>query len=171
MDGQLLYQTSNDLRKKAAKATRVFIERDGFEVIDTGFDAIAGGIDIVARDDVGMVHFIFVRVCKFCLPDPVKVDLSFRRNVEMRAITWLERNDVTDVMLCFDVADLGIVGENRAILRFHRNVLEAPCSCDELRARGVTHATSMPADDGVADDGDLAVEPVDAPDAQEDAEE
>ena len=40
-----------DLKERAIKATKLFLKRRGYEVIETGWECPAGAIDVVATDD------------------------------------------------------------------------------------------------------------------------
>lgn len=50
-----------DLKERAIKATKLFLERRGYEVIETGWECPAGAIDVVATDDEALV-FVEVSV-------------------------------------------------------------------------------------------------------------
>ena len=147
MDG--IKNTCNmELQQKAVRAVKMFAERSGDEVIDTGFDSMAGGIDLVTRDEYGTIRFVVVRVRRFGLANPVEVNGRLRRTLEARAVAWLGlHREIADTMLCFDFADVGVVGPDRAILRYHRGILEAPCNSDDLIARGEMRALGIPVDD------------------------
>lgn len=157
MDGNIHIATQAELLEKAIKATATFLRRNGDEVLDMAFECPPGRIDLVSRDAGGTIHIVNVRVRRYSLPDMLEVDADIRHVLELRAACWLESHrEEVDCAVEFDFADLAIVGEDRALMRVHRNVLAgAPILGGELLARSEIRAAAVP-DDAVEVDVDDA---------------
>ena len=149
MDGNIHITTSVELQEKAIKATATFLERGGDEILDAAWESDAGRIDVVSRDANGVIRFVFVRVDRGFLPKMVEMTDRIRQCMEVRAVMWLrDHRDAADCMLAFDIADLGVIGSDRAIMRVHRNALGDACpfTGGDLLARSEMRAASIPDD-------------------------
>ena len=155
MDGFRHYIEDDDLQNRGVRAVCRYLEMQGHEIVHEHFDSVVGGFDIVSRDDGGAIHFVDVRVRKFGLPVVSDVSEGMRRRYENRAIAYLDAHrDVTDVPLVFDVADVGVIGTDRAILRYQTSILSS--TSDELRSSASMLAAEVPDDD---DDVPFEIEP------------
>ena len=115
----------SNLNLKAMKAASRFLERCGYDVLETGWKCAAGTTDIVAEDgDV----LVFVDVSA-----RDSIDRGFptescsqetRARREMVALAYLaEHSDVTERPIRFDNVALLVVGPDRAMIRHHINAL------------------------------------------------
>ena len=117
------------LEQKVLDATARFLERRGMEILDKEYDCAFGYMDVIARDEDGVIRFVRCTARRWALPDDEPADRYSRSTLERIAIEWLDAHpDVSDSSVTFDVIDFAIFGENynRALLRHYRNVLELP---------------------------------------------
>lgn len=118
----------SNLKTKATKAASRFLERCGYDVLETGWKCPAGTTDIVAEDG-DMLVFVDVSARD-------NIDRGFptesrsqetRARREMVALAYLsEHPDVTERPIRFDDMALLVVGADRAMIRHHTNVLGEP---------------------------------------------
>lgn len=106
-----------ELQEKAVKAATRFIERKGFELLDTGWTSLEGTqIDLIASDDDTLV-FIDVTATEYGEGGKVK-----RSDLEIAAASWLAGNTPDgDIQVRFDIIDMLVVSTDRALLRHHIN--------------------------------------------------
>ena len=113
-----------ELENRAIKAASMFVTRRGYEVLDEewGIPEQEIQIDLVARDEDDIV-FIDVKARAYgdSLPDE---DID-RKRLESVAARWLASHpeQAEDVTVRFDAISLLVIGEDRALLRHHINVL------------------------------------------------
>lgn len=117
----------SELKQKAIKAASTFLDRKGYEVIDTEWKSEDGGaIDLVARDGDDLV-FCDVQVSEGLdkgMPGDYAEGSRERR--EIAAAKWLGANmgdDDPNVCIRFDDIALMVIADNRALLRHHINCL------------------------------------------------
>lgn len=113
----------SNLKTKATKAASRFLERCGYDVLETGWKCPAGTTDIVAEDG-DMLVFVDVSARD-------NIDRGFptesrsqetRARREMVALAYLsEHPDVTERPIRFDDMALLVVGADRAMIRHHIN--------------------------------------------------
>lgn len=115
----------SNLKTKATKAASRFLERCGYDVLETGWKCAAGTTDIVAEDgDV----LVFVDVSA-----RDSIDRGFptescsqetRARREMVALAYLsEHPDVTERPIRFDNVAVVAFSPDRAMIRHHINAL------------------------------------------------
>ena len=127
-----------ELQEKAVKAATRFIERRGFELLETGWTSPEGTqIDLIASDDDTLV-FIDVTAIEYG-EGGFEGGKVKRSDLEIAAASWLAGNTPDgDIQVRFDIIDMLVVSADRAPLRHHINAF----SC------GVEQPTSIPAPAG-----------------------
>lgn len=111
-----------DLGKRGEDAACMFIEREGFEILERNWRCASGEADIIAIDD-GCLVFIEVKTRAgdvAGLPEE-SVTPEKRRRYEEIALAYLRASDFGNIFIRFDVASITLLDENRAMLRYHRN--------------------------------------------------
>lgn len=123
-----------ELQEKAVKAAARFIERKGYELLETGWTSPEGTrIDLIASDEDTLV-FIDVTATEYGEGGKVK-----RGDLEIAAASWLAGNTPDgEMQVRFDIIDMLVVSADRALLRHHINAF----SC------GIEQPTSIPAPAG-----------------------
>lgn len=112
-----------DLKERAIKATKLFLERRGYGVVETGWECPAGAIDVVATDDETLV---FVEVSARATAEggfPEGGGREDRGRRETVAIAYLAEHEGVDCPVRFDNVSLVVLGEDKAFLRHHINAL------------------------------------------------
>ena len=120
----------NELKKRARKAARRYLELKGMEIVDKNWsrDDLAGRIDIIADDD-GTIVFATVSVSSTAADDAgFREEPLSREQAELLAATWLGEHPDTavDVPVRFDRIAILAVSGDRAMLRHHVNCLGLP---------------------------------------------
>ena len=123
-----------ELQEKAVKAATRFIERKGYELLETGWTSPEGTkIDLVANDEDALV-FIDVTATEYG-EGGFEGGKVKRSDLEIAAASWLAGNTPDgDIQVRFDIIDMLVVSADRALLRHHINAF----SC------GVEQPTSIP---------------------------
>ena len=115
----------SNVKTKATKAASRFLERCGYDVLETGWKCAAGTTDIVAEDgDVLVFVDVSARdgIDRGFPTDSCSQENRVRR--EMVALAYLaEHSDVTERPIRFDNVALLVVGPDRAMIRHHINAL------------------------------------------------
>lgn len=110
-----------ELQEKAVKAATRFIERKGYELLETGWTSPEGTqIDLIASDDDTLV-FIDVTATEYGKGgfEGGKVK---RSDLEIAAASWLAGNSPDgEIQVRFDIIDMLVVSTDRALLRHHIN--------------------------------------------------
>lgn len=115
----------SNLNTKATKAASCFLERRGYDVLETNWKCPAGTSDIVAEDgDV----LVFVDVSARGSADrgfPTEsCSQQARTRREMVALAYLtEHDDGTERPVRFDNVAVVAFGPDRAMIRHHINIL------------------------------------------------
>ena len=106
-----------ELQEKAVKAATRFIERKGYELLESGWTSPEGTqIDLVANDEDTLV-FIDVTATEYGEGGKVS-----RSDLEIAAASWLAGNTPDgDIQVRFDIIDMLVVSADRALLRHHIN--------------------------------------------------
>ena len=107
-----------ELQEKAVKAAARFIERKGFELLETGWTSPEGTqIDLIASDDDTLVFTATEYGEGGFEGGKVK-----RSDLEIAAASWLAGNSPDgDIQVRFDIVDMLVVSTDRALLRHHIN--------------------------------------------------
>ena len=107
------------LQEKALRASVAFIERKGLDTLDSG----SGYADLVALDD-GALVFIHV-TCSADEDGRFPEEPADREAAEKAAAEWLRKHEdaPADTSVRFDEIALVLVGERRALLRYHTDAL------------------------------------------------
>lgn len=110
-----------ELQEKAAKAATRFIERKGYELLETGWTSPEGTqIDLVADDEDTLV-FIDVTATEYG-EGGFEGGKVKRSDLEIAAASWLAANSPDgEIQVRFDIIDMLVVSADRALLRHHIN--------------------------------------------------
>lgn len=110
-----------ELQEKAVKAATRFIERKGFELLETGWESPEGTtVDLIATDEDALV-FIDVTATEYGEGGFEGGKVS-RADFEIAAAGWLASHpEGPDTQVRFDIIDMLVVSEDRALLRHHIN--------------------------------------------------
>lgn len=110
-----------ELQEKAVKAATRFIERKGYELLETGWTSPEGTqIDLVANDEDTLV-FVDVTAIEYGEGDFEGGKVK-RGDLEIAAASWLAANSPDgEIQVRFDIIDMLVVSADRALLRHHIN--------------------------------------------------
>ena len=110
-----------ELQEKAVKAAAHFIERKGFELLETGWESPEGTVvDLIANDEETLV-FIDVTATEYGEGGFEDGKIP-RADLEIAAAGWLASHpEGPDAQVCFDIIDMLAVSTDRALLRHHIN--------------------------------------------------
>lgn len=112
---------SSKLQEKALRASAAFIERKGLDVLDSAPGS--GYADPVALDDgaLAFIHVTYSADEDGRFPE----EAADREAAEKAAAEWLRKHGdaPADVGVRSDEIALILVGESRALLRYHTNAL------------------------------------------------
>lgn len=110
------------INEKAMKAIGTYLERRGFEILESGWAHGTDGIDFIAREEDDLV-FVITEVVQDGgdgFPEE-KVD---RAALERVAAAYLaQAAGSADYAVRFDFVSMLVLGGSRAFLRHHRNCL------------------------------------------------
>ena len=103
----------SELKEKAIKAAEKFLERRGYEVVESNWKSEGGNsLDLVASFDKGM---------------PEEGSEGSRERREIAAAAWLSEHaddeGYVDMPVRFDSIAMMLLSENRALLKHHINCL------------------------------------------------
>ena len=115
------------LKQNAIKAAATFLDRRGYEVIDTEWEFEDGGyIDVVTRDEDAIVS-CDVQARRGVEKGMPEESLGAHERMEVNAAKWLGQHgddpDNVDIAIRFDQIAMLVIGEDRAFLRHHINCL------------------------------------------------
>lgn len=110
-----------ELQEKAVKAAARFIERKGYEFLETGWTSPEGTqIDLIANDD-DTLAFIDVTATEYG-EGGFEGGKVKRSNLEIAAASWLAGNTPDgDIQVRFGIIDMLVVSTDRVLLRHHIN--------------------------------------------------
>ena len=105
-----------ELKQKPTKAAVTFIDRRGYEFIDTELKSEDGGyIDVVARDEDAIV-FCDVQACRGVEKGMPEESLGARERMEVNAAKWFSQHgddpDNVDVAIRFDQIAMLVISED-----------------------------------------------------------
>ena len=110
-----------ELQEKAVKAATRFIERKGYELLETGWTPPEGAVIDLIADDEGTIVFIDV-TANTTEEGGFQNGKYTREQLELAAACWLGGNMVEgDIAIRFDFIDMIVVSDDRALLRHHIN--------------------------------------------------
>lgn len=110
------------IEERGVEAAVKFLERKGYEILESPYTCKAGTADIVAVEDNALV-FTEVKTRSNTdtgLPEEA-IEQSKRKAAENIAISYLSDHEVADTLVRFDIISILVVGPDRAFLRHHRN--------------------------------------------------
>lgn len=113
--------SNSKLQERAVQAAARFIERKDFDLLETGWTSPEGTtIDLIANDANTLV-FIDVTATEYGEGGFEDGKVS-RDDMEIAAAAWLASGlPDGDARVRFDIIDMLVVSENRALLRHHVN--------------------------------------------------
>lgn len=110
------------INEKAMKAIGSYLERRGFEILESGWAHGTDGIDFIAREEDDLV-FVVAEVVEDG-GDGFPSEEFDRAALERVAAAYLAQVDGdADCAVRFDFVSMIVVGDSRAFLRHHRNCL------------------------------------------------
>lgn len=111
-----------DVGKRGEEATCLFLEHEGFEIIERNWRCPSGEADIIAIDGENLV-FVEVKTRSSestGLPEEA-VTREKRRRYEEIALAYLRSSTLGSMYVRFDVASVTLLDGDRGLLRYHRN--------------------------------------------------
>lgn len=126
-DDQTPELSKKELGQRGERAAAHFLEKKGFEILETNWSCFAGEADIIALDG-STLCFVEVKTrtgVQKGFPAEA-VDSKKRARYEKIAACYLQGYDKTDISVRFDVISILVLNKNRAFLRLHTNAF----SCD-----------------------------------------
>ena len=108
-----------NLLERTIVAAATFLERRGYDIVDSGWKSGDSSIDIVARDEDGTLVVVDVRARRGA-DEGFPVATASRGRSEMAAARWLESHPDEGGCECpvrFDSISMMIVAPDRALLR------------------------------------------------------
>ena len=120
--GKAAGERNAELGRRGEDAAARFLDRRGYDIIERNWTCVAGEADIIARDGESVV-FVEVKTrsnCEKGLPSEA-VDAAKRERYERIAALYLQKLDVVDVPIRFDIVSIVAVGSDRAMIRHHLN--------------------------------------------------
>ncbi len=114
--------TPQEIGERGEKAAALFLERKGYEILDTNWRCFAGEVDIVAADE-DTLCFIEVKTrtsIQKGFPEE-SVDAVKRSKYEKIAACYLQEKNPSFEKVRFDVISILVVSKTRAFLRMHIN--------------------------------------------------
>lgn len=107
-----------EIGKRGERAAVLLLERKGFEILETNWRCKAGEADIIAFDEDALVFVeVKTRVGADSGMPAEAVTPQKRSRYEKIAAWYLSQHDVADVRVRFDVIDVLVVAEDRALIR------------------------------------------------------
>lgn len=108
------------------KAACAYMRHLGYEIIDQDWHSVAGTWDLVARKGIELV-FVKLYFAEFKMPPSRAIGPNERSTLEQRAIAYLaaHQDQIERASISFDIMYICIIGEDRAMVRHHRNILSA----------------------------------------------
>lgn len=109
------------IHERAIKTVSKLIKNQhNFEILHTNYECSEGVVDIVAQDPADKaIHFVQVREFPEKLPKVDKPSSQQRAINEALAIQYLINEDLFNATIVFDEADMIIINENQAFVRYH----------------------------------------------------
>ncbi len=110
-----------ELGERGEQAAAAYLERIGFEILDTNWRTKAGEVDIVATDGdvLVLVEVKTRRSLKAGTPEEA-VSATKQRRLGKLAGAYVQRLEREPETVRFDVVTIYVLGEDRALLRHHR---------------------------------------------------
>ncbi len=113
-------------RELGIEASKRFLARRGYTVLEANLAHGRDAVDIVAKDEDTLV-FVSVKTKKNTGNGfPAEhMSCQSREALEKAAVTYLATHDASDMAVRFDVISLLILSENKAFIRHHINAFSA----------------------------------------------
>ena len=111
-----------EIGKKGERAAAKFLERRGYEILETNWKCKFGEADIIAEKD-GVLVFVEVKTrttVEKGFPEEA-ITRAKRKKYEVIAATYLQDHFYVGINVRFDVIALLVVAPDRAFLRHHVN--------------------------------------------------
>lgn len=129
----------SNLNEKAKKAASRYLERRGYDILEEGWASSAGTSDVIATEGDTLV-FVDVKARRDTdkgFPEG-RVDAAERTRREMVALAYLAEHDFADMAVRFDNVSLVVIGDDRALVRHHINVLYEAVETPQMAAASAT---------------------------------
>ena len=113
---------NRELGRRGEAAAARYLKLIGYEILERNWLCPAGEADIIAREDETLV-FVEVKTrtsLKKGFPSEA-VDEAKRSRYERIAAWYLRESDLVDIPVRFDVVDLLVVSEDRAMIKHYVN--------------------------------------------------
>lgn len=113
---------NKELGARGEEAAARFLVHRGYEILERNWTCTAGEADIVARDGDAIVFVEVKTRSDSSMGFPAEaVTAKKRQRYERIACLYLERHELTDVLVRFDVISLVAIATDRALIRHHIN--------------------------------------------------
>jgi putative endonuclease len=117
---------SHELARRGETAAADFLERRGHTVVERNWTCKAGEIDVISLDADELVFVeVKTRATNKCGSPEEAVDESKQERIRSLAEIYLSAAGLTDVDVRFDVIAIRYMGDDRALLRHHRDAFRA----------------------------------------------
>jgi putative endonuclease len=115
-----------ELARRGEAAAADFLERRGHTIIERNWSCKAGEVDLISLD-ANVVVFVEVktRATGACGSPEEAVDIRKQEQIRSLAERYLASAGLTDVDVRFDVVAIHYLGDDRALLRHHRDAFRA----------------------------------------------
>jgi putative endonuclease len=110
------------INERAIQAIGAYLERRGFEILESGWAHGTDGVDFIAREEDDLV-FVLAEVTED-RGDGFPSEEIDRAPLERVAAAYLaQAAGSADCAVRFDFVSMIVIGDSRAFLRHHRNCL------------------------------------------------
>ena len=113
---------AKELGRRGEQAAVRFLERKGYEILETNWECFAGEADIISIDEETLVFTEVKTRTSIEKGFPAEaVDAKKRERYEKIAACYLRGYDGPSQRVRFDVISILVISEDRAFLRLHTN--------------------------------------------------
>ena len=111
-----------ELAVRGEDASAVFLERRGHTIVERNWRCRSGEIDIISLDGVAVVFTeVKTRSGEGCGSPEEAVDARKQSRIQALAQRYLAASQLENVAVRFDVIAIRYLGDDRALLRHHRD--------------------------------------------------
>lgn len=115
---------SKELSARGEEAAARFLAHRGYDILERNWTCYAGEVDIIATDEDCIV-FVEVQTRRDTsrgFPSNTFTE-SKRKRYEKIAIAYLEKTQLRDLAIRFDIISIVVIGSDRAMIRHQINAL------------------------------------------------
>lgn len=114
-----------EIGRRGETAAAAYLRRVGMEIAATNWRTASGEIDIVAWDgpDLVLIEVKTRRSLRMGTPEEA-VSLTKQRRLVRLARAYIAESAAHPRLVRFDVVSIRVIGEDRALLRHHRNAFD-----------------------------------------------